>query len=28
LSQAGRVSGITPSDLALILLHLNQPGRA
>jgi tRNA uridine 5-carboxymethylaminomethyl modification enzyme len=28
LGQAGRVSGITPSDLALILLHLNQPGRA
>ena len=28
LSQAGRVSGITPSDLALILLYLNQPGRA
>ena len=28
LSQAGRVSGITPSDLALILLHLNRPGRA
>jgi tRNA uridine 5-carboxymethylaminomethyl modification enzyme len=28
LSQAGRVSGITPSDLTQILLHLDQPGRA
>ena len=28
LSQAGRVSGITPSDLTQILLHLDRPGRA
>ncbi len=28
LSQAGRVSGITPTDLTQILLHLDQPGRA
>ncbi len=28
LSQAGRISGITPADLAVLMLYLRQPGRA
>ena len=27
LAQAGRISGITPADLALLLVHLDQPRR-
>lgn len=28
LAQAGRISGITPADLAVLMLYLRQPGRA
>ena len=27
LGQAGRVSGITPADLAVLLMYLNEPER-
>ena len=28
LGQAGRISGITPADLALLMVHLQQPTEA
>jgi tRNA uridine 5-carboxymethylaminomethyl modification enzyme len=28
LAQAGRISGITPADLALVVLHLNGGGKS
>ncbi len=27
LGQAGRISGITPADLAVLMLYLKEPGR-
>jgi tRNA uridine 5-carboxymethylaminomethyl modification enzyme len=27
MAQAGRISGITPADLAIVMLYLKQPGR-